>query len=248
MRTLYGLSQSPWTEKARWALDHCAVTYRYHEHVPVLGEVLLRAKARSRPKGTKASVPLLVDGNAVFCGSIAIARHADSVSRERRAEPLFPKDRDEEVVRWADLSDRVISAGRARVLAGLRVNREAQREALPSFIPRALRGAFAPMATTAAMFLGAKYDVPRDPDREAEEVLRPALDELRRALGGRSYLLDRFTFADVAMAASLQTLRTRKGSPLGPATREIWENAALAADFEDLLAWRDEVYAKHRTR
>jgi glutathione S-transferase len=104
------------------------------------------------------------------------------------------------------------------------------------------------MATTAAMFLGAKYDVPRDPEREAEEVLRPAFTELREALRGRSYLLDRFTFADIAMASSLQTLRARKGSPLGPATREAWENAALAADFEDLLAWRDEVYAKHRTR
>ena len=243
MRTLYGLSQSPWTEKARWALDHYAVAYRYHEHLPVLGEVLLRAKARSRPKGTKASVPLLADGDAVFCSSIAIARHAETIGR---GEALFPKDRDEEVVRWADLSDRVIAAGRARVLAGLRVNRDAQREALPSFIPDALRGVFAPMATTAALFLGSKYDVPRDPDREAEEVLRPAFEELRRALGGRSYLLDRFTFADIAMASSLQTLRARKGAALGPATRAVWENAAMAADFEDLLAWRDGLYAKHR--
>ena len=247
MRTLYGLSQSPWTEKARWALDHCGVAYRYHEHFPVLGELLLRAKARSRPKGTKASVPLLTcsapHGNAAFCSSIAIARHADSMGG---GEPLFPKHRDDEVVRWADLSDRVISAGRARVLAGLRVNRAAQREALPSFIPGALRGAFAPMTTTAAMFLGSKYDVPRDSEREAEVVLRPAFDELRKALGGRPYLLDGFTFADVAMASSLQTLRARKGAPIGPATREVWENVALAREFEDLLAWRDALYAKHR--
>ena len=47
-RTLYGLSLSPWTERARWALDHHGVAYDYHEHVPMLGEVLLRMKARTR--------------------------------------------------------------------------------------------------------------------------------------------------------------------------------------------------------
>jgi glutathione S-transferase len=134
------------------------------------------------------------------------------------------------------------------VLAGLRVNREARREALPPFIPGALRGAFAPMATTAAIFLASKYDVPRDAEREAEEVLRPAFDELRKALGAARgpYLLDGFSFADIAMAASLQTLRVRSGAPIGPATRAVWENVALARDFEDLLAWRDALYTKHR--
>jgi glutathione S-transferase len=239
MRTLYGLLQSPWTEKARWALDHHSVAYRYHEHVPVLGELLLRAKARSRPKGTKASVPLLAEGNATFCSSFAIARHAESIGR---GEPLFPKDHDDEVVRWADLSDRVIGAGRARVLAGLRVNREAQREALPSFIPGALRGVLTPMAWSAAIFLGSKHGV----EAGEENALRPALDELRKALAGRPYLLGRFTFADLAIAASLQALRPRKKSPLGPATRAIWESAALAPEYGDLLAWRDTIYAKHR--
>jgi glutathione S-transferase len=243
MRTLYGLSQSPWTEKARWALDHHTIAYRYHEHVPVLGELLLRAKARSRPKGTKPSVPLLTDGDAVFCSSIAIARHAESLGR---GDPLFAKESDDAVLRWVELSDRVMCAGRARVLAGLRMNGAAQREALPPFIPAVLRGVLAPMATTAALFLGSKYEVGRDPDAEAEAVLRPAFEELRAVLGGRPYLLERFTFADIAMAASLQTLRARKRAPIGPATREIWENVALARDFEDLLTWRDGLYARHR--
>lgn len=243
MRTLYGLSQSAWTEKARWALDHHSVAYRYHEHVPLLGELFLRAKARSRPKGTKASVPLLADGDAAYCGSLAVARHADSIGR---GEPLFPADRDHDVVRWAELSDRAIAAGRARVLAGLRVNRQAQREALPPFIPGALRGVLAPMASTAAMFIGSKYHVSRDPDAEGAAVLRPAFDELREALGGRPYLLGSFSFADIAMAAALQTLRVRERSPLGPGTRAIWENVALARDYEDLLGWRDALYAKHR--
>ena len=243
MRTLYGLSQSPWTEKARWALDHHSIAYRYHEHVPVLGEVLLRIKARPRPKGQKASVPLLVDGKEAACSSLAIARHAESLGR---GEPLFANHDAAAVERWAELSDRIIEAGRARVLVGLRSNRAAQREALPSFIPEALRGAFTPMARSASWFLGSKYAVPSDPEQVARESLRPALDEVRAALGTRPQLLERFSFADVAIAASLQVLVPRKRAPLGPATREVWTNEAVARDYGDLLAWRDAIYAKHR--
>ena len=243
MRTLYGLTQSPWTEKARWALEHHAVDYRYREHVPVLGEVLLRLKARPRPPGTKASVPLLVDNGKVLPSSLAIARHAESPGG---STPLFSSSEESEILRWADVSDRIIGAGRVRVLAGLRKNRDAQREALPSFIPGPLRFVMTPMAITAAMFLGSKYEVARDPDAEAERVLGPALDDVREGLGGRATLLDAFSFADVAIAASMHVLLPWARAPIGPATRAIWENVALAREYEDLLAWRDAVYAKHR--
>ena len=247
MRTLYGLTQSAWTEKARWALEHHGISYRYHEHVPVLGEVLLRLKARSRPRGTNASVPLLVDGDQVLPTSLAIARHADVLARgEPRKKPLFPSGREREVERWAELSDRMLDAARARVLAGLRRNRAAQREALPPFIPGSLRSLLSPMAVTAAIFLGSKYGVSRDPEAEAESVLRPALEGIRKALGGRATLLEDFTFADVAIAASLQALVPRARSPIGPGTRAIWENVTLAREYDDLVVWRDAVYAKHR--
>ena len=242
MRTLYGLAQSPYTEKARWALDHHAIAYRYHEHVPLLGEVLLRVKARGRPPGTKPSVPLLVDGPDVLPTSLAIARHADRVGR---GATLFPEDQLADVLRWVEVSDRILEIGRAAVMVGLRRNRTAQREALPPFIPPALRGVMAPMAVTASLFLTAKHSVPRDAAGEAEK-LPAVLDEVRRALGGGSFLLAGLTFADVAIAASLQVLRPRADSPFGPGTREIWANEKIAADFEDLLAWRDKLYREQR--
>jgi glutathione S-transferase len=34
----------------------------------------------------------------------------------------------------------------------------------------------------------------------------------------------------------------------GRATRRIWTRDALAAEFSDLIAWRDELYAKHRAK
>jgi glutathione S-transferase len=77
-------------------------------------------------------------------------------------------------------------------------------------------------------------------------VLRPALEVVRKALAGRVTLLESFSFADVAVAASLQVLVPRARAPFGPGTRAVWENPALAREYEDLVAWRDEVYAKHR--
>lgn len=246
MRTLYGITMSPWTEKARWALDHHGLDYSFHEHVPILGEIFLRMKANKasgRKPGEKAPVPLLVDGEAVFPSSLAIARHSDGVGK---GEVLFPKGDEEEVERWASLSDQMISAGRSKVLGGLRTNRTAQKEALPPFMPGFMKGAFTPMASMAANFLASKHSVPEDADAEASAKLRPALLEIRKAKGDREYLLGKLTFADVAIAAALRAVRPEPSAPFGPGTREIWSNESLAAEFEDLLAWRDALYAKHR--
>ena len=38
MNELYGLSYSPWTEKARWALLHHRILFRYVEHAPMRDE------------------------------------------------------------------------------------------------------------------------------------------------------------------------------------------------------------------
>jgi len=239
MRTLYGMRQSPWTEKARWALDHHGIAYVYKEHVPLLGELGLRRKVG----GAKASVPLLLDGEQFLPTALAIARYADRIGR---GPPLFPRAADEAVVDFADLSDVIIGIGRMRVLATLRTDRAAQREALPSFIPGPARSAFWPMAFVGARFLASKYDVSTDIDGEIERTLRPALERIRRDLAGKPFLLHAFSFADVAIASALHTLRPTTQSDLGPATRAAWTNEPLAREFEDLLMWRDAIYAKHR--
>jgi glutathione S-transferase len=133
-----------------------------------------------------------------------------------------------------------------QVLAGLRTNREAQLEALPAFVPGALRDALRPMAVTAASFLGSKYDVPWNAEAEVVQTLRPALDEIRAGLGGRPHFYARFSFADLAIAASLQVLRPASRAPIGPGTREIWTHEGLAAEYADLLAWRDAIYSSYR--
>src|SRR4051812_21797018 len=108
-RTLFGLRVSPWTERARWALDHHKMSYAYHEHLPMLGEVLLRRKARVK----KASVPLLADGEDVVMGSLAIAKYAE---KTKGGDALFPPGKETEIDHWADVAERITSAGRNRLL------------------------------------------------------------------------------------------------------------------------------------
>ena len=53
---LIGESFSPWTKKARWALEQCDHSYDYKEYTPALSEPALRLRLR-KLKGT-VSVPL----------------------------------------------------------------------------------------------------------------------------------------------------------------------------------------------
>lgn len=247
MRTLYGMKQSPWTEKAQWALDHHALDYTYHEHLPMIGELLLRMKLRGRTNGGTTSVPLLVDEGdhgEMATSSLDIARYADRVGR---GTSLFPRSHADEIEKWNMLSDRMINVGRARVLHHLTTRKEAQKEALPSFVPAFMRGAFAPSAAMAAKFLGSKHAVAGDAEALRERELRPALEEVRSALAGGKYLVDgALSYADIAIAAAMRAVKPEARADIGPETRTSWTDDTLASDFEDLLTWRDALYEKHR--
>jgi glutathione S-transferase len=236
MATLYGIAQSPWTHRAQWALEHHHVRYDYHEHLPMLGEVLLRKKAKAK----KASVPLLVDGGPVM-GSFSIAKHAE---KKGKGDPLFPKEHDAAISGFNDVAEKITNAGRIDVLRKLKTSRAAQRESLPGIFPGVVRTIFAPTAAMAGSFLLGKYDVASDFD--VERTLRSAYEEVRKGLGGKPYLLDSFTYADIAIATALQTLRPHPSARLGPGTAESWTHETLAKDFDDLVKWRDTIYAKHR--
>jgi len=238
---LYAESFAPWCETARWALDHHRVSYRTREHVPLLGEVALRVSGR-RPFG-RVTVPLLVDGPVVLMDSVAIARHAES---RGHGTPLFPPAEERALARWIERSDGLMTSGRAMLLPRIGKSRDALREHLPGSVPDALRPALQPVAAAAVAYLLRKYAVRDDQEAHHESLIRQALAELRAALaGGRDHLLgDRLSFADVAMAVSLQFILPVADQyiRLGTATRAAWTHASLAADHGDLLAWRDRLY------
>jgi glutathione S-transferase len=242
---LYAESFAPWCEKARWALDHHRVRYRYTEHVPMLGEMRLRIAAR-RARGI-VTVPLLVHGDEVLMDSVAIARHAEQLGE---GTPLFPAGRDDEITVWNERSEAVMTAGRAMLLLRLADSTDALREQLPAFVPRAVRPMLQPLASSGVSYLARKYGIRSEDAPAHESRARAALDTLRSTLAdGRKRLIgDAFSFADITTATALQFILPVADPymPLGPSTREAWTHQALATEYADLLTWRDELYADAR--
>ncbi|MET0286005.1 MAG: glutathione binding-like protein, partial [Polyangiales bacterium] len=79
-----------------------------------------------------------------------------------------------------------------------------------------------------------------------EGAMREVLRAGRAELGRRPYLLGPFSYADIALASCLQMVE-----PLAiaqPATREVWRWPELAAEFADLLAWRQRLLAETNPR
>jgi glutathione S-transferase len=243
MARLIALHISPWSEKARWALDHHRVRYTVEHYMPMLGEPLLRLRT-GRLTGP-IGVPVLLDGDGAIFDSFAIARHAE---RNGSGAPLFPTAHLAEITRWNDRSNDALTAGRISVMTRMSTDREAQAEALPSFVPGALRPALAGTSQLIVRYLVSKYSISRDLEG-AEAKVAVVLDELRAALDGRAYLLDgELTYADIAAAVTLQMVRPVRDAflRLGPATRACWTTTSLEKRYPDLLEWRDQLYDKHR--
>jgi len=244
---LYAESFAPWCEKARWALDHHGMPYRFVEHVPMIGEPALRLAAR-RPFG-HVTIPLLLDGAEALMGSFEIARRAE---RDGRGAPLFPPEREVEIAAWNERSDLVMTSGRAMLLPRMLQSPEALAEQLPPFVPGPLRPALRGLASTGVRYLQRKYDIRPGEEARHEDHSRTGLDALRAALsGGRRHLLgEGLSYADIVMAASLQFVLpvADRYISLGPATRAVWTNPTLAHEYADLVAWRDALYREHRGR
>ncbi len=240
MDQLVGLPYSPWTEKARWALDHHRVAYRFHEHVPLLGEPILRLRA---PKGKKPTVPLYIHRAGSIVDSIDIARYAESVGQ---GTPLFVAKYIDTIERWNRASESLLVVARGLVIRNLLADKDAQLEAIPRFLP--FRSMLTPVARSATRFIGSKYAASESPELDVERVVVPLLDAWKTELGGRATLFDAFSYADITMAAALHfvTPVSSEYVRLGPATRRTWTHSGLSKKYADLLSWRDALYAKYR--
>jgi glutathione S-transferase len=236
--TLVGLHHSPWTERARWALDHHGVVHRFEEYVPILGELPLRLRLRML-RG-KLTVPVLFAGDTVLRESLDIVRWADE---HGSGSPLAPADLAAEVRRWTEQANRAFEAGRSLYVRALLADPEALAEQAPSFLGPA-RSMSARIGT--ALFQRKHALVTRSVDDD-EAVVSAAFDALRAALAG-DYLLGRFTLADVEMAVALQHIApvADRFIHLTPAARRCAEQRHIAARYPDLVSWRDRLYQRHR--
>ncbi|WP_437734516.1 glutathione S-transferase [Sorangium sp. So ce1335] len=251
MTELLGLIFSPWTEKARWALDVRRVPYTFRHYKPLIGEPALRAKL-GRLTG-RVSVPVLTtDDGRVIADSADIARWADG---RGDGPTLFPAEHEAEIARFIELSERALNAGRALSLSRML----ADDEALADMAPPPIRRALGPLASR----LGAlgvrrtlrKYDG-HTADLEAHRrALVEALEEIRAALAlkarpdaGPKTLLGGFTFADITVSQALVGVMPPAELKLSPAGRRSFTDPELRERYTDLIAWRDALYGAFRAR
>jgi len=245
---LISLSYSPWSEKARWALDHRRIPYRRVPYQPMIGEPALRL--RMRKLTGPLSVPVLFDGYRWYDGSWAIARFAETTGK---GEPLFPDGTLDDIAGWDATSERALAAGRALGLPRILDD----REALTELVPPPLRRALGPLAVPTAAFgirrTMRKYGTTRQSDREHDRVLHDALTRIRDHLqptegGGPETLLGRFTYADVTAAQIIQFVEPESIGKfrIAASSARAYRHDAYAREFADLAQWRDALYAQYR--
>lgn len=241
MIVLTALPISPWSEKARWALDHHRIAYRYDAYIPLLGELKLRIRMR-KPSG-RVTLPVLHDGDAWLTDSFEIARYAD---RMGSGPPLFPGDKLAEVAEWNRRSEAALSAGRALMMLASADDPAMALPFLPPGVPPALKPFLLPLAKKGVEIFIAKYQM-REGEGSHVAVFEHELDALDKALSGRRYLVgDALSYADIAMAMVLQGISPvdERYMPRLPGDGD--SNGKLKRRYADLIAWRDQLYAQHR--
>jgi glutathione S-transferase len=235
--TLYAASFSPWTERARWALDHHAIPYHRVEHVVMLGEPLVRLRT-GRWRGP-LSFPIFVDGELKIFDSVDIARHADLCGPGQK---LFREEQGVEIDQWILRATDMLEAGRSLLMPRLASDSEARAESVPRLLRPAAR-LLDPVSRRAVEHVRRKYHMVDAP--VAERTMRNVLEATRARLSKSGTIVDGgFSFADIAIASALQYVKPvdHPAMHLGPAQRGAWTQAGLAGEFADVLAWRDRVY------
>ncbi len=241
-RKLVALNVSPWSERAKWALDHHGLVYDVVEHMPVLGERRLRRLVG--PEKPRATVPVLLAGTEVISESWDIALYAD---REGKGSKLIPSEHEAAIREWCALADSASNAGRGLVVAATLASGPALDEQAV-FAPAWLRPALRPIGRLATRAFARKYALRLDDGDAQTSAVRAALGRLRSGLAASHYLQGTFSYADIAMAGLVQAIVPvdDRYLKIGPATRAVWTHRALATEFSDLASWRDRLYESSR--
>jgi hypothetical protein len=118
----------------------------------------------------------------------------------------------------------------------------------PKFVRQALGPLTAPVVRRVARRTQRKWGANVRSDEEALSSFDGALAELRKALRGGEFVLGSFSYADVTGAQLLGMVSpvVHPRIRMGPRTRARFTIPSLAAKFQDLLTWRDGLYAQYR--
>jgi glutathione S-transferase len=261
--TLVSLNYSPFSERARWALDHHQLRYVTRRHDPFIGELRLRRLLRqgvvspqarqNAATNQRATVPVLLTPEGMLTDSWDIVQYADGIGN---AERLIPSVLETKIRELMDIANVAMDQGRVLVVHGMLANPESLDESLPQAVPQRIRPLLRPITGYGTRWFAKKYGIPASASaagsseqvEKARELVRGALLQYRERLAGNRYFLGRFSYADIVIATALQGVSPVADHfiPLGPGARKAWTKPDLAGEFADLLAWRDALYAAHR--
>lgn len=239
---LVSIGFSPWSLRAKMALDLAEVKYRKKEYLPTVGEPWLRWQL-GRWRGP-VTVPVLLSGDGPpLTDSFDIAAWASS----RGAPWLVPPAERAAITRWNEVANRALEAGRLRTTRRVLASPAGLLDSLPPPV-RAL-GPLAPViGRRVAGGLLEKYGGARLDDAACEAQLVAALEALREGLQGRDWLCGAFSYADITGAAALSFVSPHAKAKIGDLSRSLWTEPHLADRFAELLSWRDRVYERWSAR
>ena len=237
-RELIGIRYSPWTQKARWPLEHHGLSYRYSEHLMMVGIPLLRLKSGNWTG--EVTVPSMICDGQVLPNSLPLRN-----GQMHRARILrYFLRMSEAIAFWNTESDSILENGRLLLTRAMLGAPRSMTEVMPPLMGL-LPGSML-VARQAAHYVLRRYNRPGNPEVWLGN-LKQGLDGLREGLAGQDYLLGRFTFADLAMAAALQMVRPPENRyvKMGPVSRQCWTRLELVDAYSDLLGWRDRIFERH---
>ena len=243
MNSFYAIPYSPWSEKARWAMDAHGARYREKIYVPMVDTPWLRLKSKRYLE--RLTIPLLITPDGSYMDSFDIARWSVGANPEAT---LIPEHAREQIEGWNIRSERMLAAGRALTTQKVAKHRPAWAESVPGPLRR-LGPVAELIARVGIRYLDRKYQLASYTPEDSRRVLRENCLALRAGLeshGGT--LCDGFTYADIAMAVTFQFIAPIETDIIKLGTESIgcWSEPELAHEFADLVTWRDTLYATKR--
>jgi len=250
MSELYYLHVSPWSEKARWAMDLSHYKYTKINFTPMITTPIVRLRSRNFTR--KVTAPILISNQLCISDAYKIAQHVNSEnnSKNHASVDLFPLELKSQIDEWEILSNQILQAGRALVCIRMKNHRGAKLMSLPPIIPSAIRPLMLPVATTGLYYFKTKYGFDWNRREEYIETMSQGLRKVKEQLtNSGDYLLGKFTYADIALAVTLQMIEPvgNKYIPLDSNTESCWKTPELKEEFSDVIEWRNRIYQKHRS-
>jgi len=231
---LYGITFSPWTYKARWALSHHHIPYDYSEYAVMMDK--LSTRIRLRHFTGSLTVPAARIGKTLLLSSHEIASYADGIGE---GESLHVDS--SEVLAWDALAEEFQRLGRYRLTRSFASDPLALKESLPGPLQR-IPGA-ALMGKLGIQYMLRTYPVACDLEG-ANQRMREILLQVRTQLESGDHLIGKPSYADMAVASMLQMVDPVGSEfiPLEASAQPHWREESLSEEFRDLTAWRDRIF------